>query len=75
MNPMMIMKIKGMIDNFRQEHPKMVPFFRTISQKALTEGSVLEIKATAVDGKEYVSNIRLTGNDIELINILSEMGG
>ena len=53
----------------------MVPFFRTISQKALTEGSVLEIKATAVDGKEYVSNIRLTGNDIELINILSEMGG
>ena len=52
----------------------MLTFLRTIHQKALSEGSVLEIKATSVDGKEYVSNIKVTANDMELIRLLSGMG-
>ena len=73
MNPMMLIQLKEKIDTFRTEHPKMVPFFKMINQKALSEGSVLEIKATSVDGNEYVSNIKVTANDIELIKLLSAM--
>lgn len=75
MNPMMLMQIKEKIETFNREHPKMIPFFQTINRNALTEGSVLEIKATSVDGQEYVSNIRITANDMELISLMSGMGG
>ncbi len=75
MNPMMILQIKEKIDTFKKEHPKMLPFFKTINQKALEEGSILEIKATSVDGVEYVSNIKVTANDIEMIRIISGLGG
>ena len=74
MNPMILLRIKEKIDTFRRDHPKMLSFLRTIHQKALSEGSVLEIKATSVDGKEYVSNIKVTANDMELIRLLSGMG-
>ena len=74
MNPMVLMEIKAKIDKFGKEHPKMLPFFKTVSRDALSVGSVLELKATSLDGKEYVSNIRITENDVELINLISSLG-
>lgn len=74
MNPMIIMQIKEKIDTFRREHPKVMPFFKIINQQALQEGSVLEIKVTDTMGKEYVSNIRVTENDIDLIRVISGLG-
>ena len=52
----------------------MIPFFKTIHKKALAEGNVLEIKAIAADGKEYVSNIRMTANDMEIVRMLGDLG-
>ena len=52
----------------------MMPFFKTINQQALQAGSVLEIKVTDTMGKEYVSNIRVTENDIDLIRVISGLG-
>ncbi len=75
MNPMKIMQLKGNIDRFKKEHQKMLSFFKTISKKAMAEGSVLEIKVTSTEGKEYVANIKLTQNDMEIVKIISEMGG
>ena len=75
MNPMTLLKIKDKIGTFRKEHPKMVKFFERINEKAMTEGSVMEIKVTTVEGREYASNIRVTANDAELFRILSELGG
>ena len=57
---------------FNQDHPKVGPFFQVLRDRALTEGAVLELKATTPDGKEYVSNIRLTANDIETLRMLSK---
>ena len=74
MNPMMLIQIKEKIDVFRREHPKVMPFFKTINNQALQEGSVLEIKVTDTAGKEYVSNIRVTENDINLIRLISGLG-
>lgn len=74
MNPMELLKIKERVGTFQAEHPKMLPFFQTIRKKALAEGSVLEIKATAPDGKEYVSNIRMTANDMEIVRMIGELG-
>ena len=74
MNPFDIVKIKQRFDTFSKDHPKVVPFFRVIGEKGLTEGTVLELKCTTPDGQDYVSNIRVNQNDIELMRELASMG-
>ena len=74
MNPMFLMQAKQRLELFQKEHPKVLPFFNTVKAQALREGTVLELKVTDPDGKEYVSNIRLTANDVETVRMLSEQG-
>ena len=71
-NPMAIMKIKERMNIFRQDHPKIGPFFQMLKDRALVEGTIYELKVTTPEGKEYTANIRLTANDIETIRILSK---
>ena len=75
MNPMILLQIKEKIDIFREQHPKMRSFVHVIKQKAISVGSVIEIKVTSPDGQEYVSNIKVTENDVDLIRIITERGG
>ena len=71
-NPMAIMKIKERMNIFRQDHPKIGPFFQMLKDRALVEGTIYELKVTTPEGKDYTANIRLTANDIETIRILSK---
>ena len=70
-NPMALMKLKGRLELFQQDHPKVGPFFQMLRSRALAEGTIYELKVTTTDGQEYVSNIRLTANDIETLQMLS----
>ncbi len=70
MNPMDLLKLKDKFKRFNEDHPKVVPFFKVIGEKAMVPGSVFEIKVTDPNGKEYVSNIRLNENDIDAINAI-----
>ena len=72
MNPMAIMKIKGMLEKFRSNHPKIPAFFAAASH-TMSEGSIIEITVTNVDGKALCTNMRVTAEDIELINQLKEL--
>ncbi|MCR5098681.1 MAG: hypothetical protein K6B14_07015 [Lachnospiraceae bacterium] len=58
---------------FNSDHPKVVPFFMTVGEHAMVPGSVFEIKVTDPDGREYVSNIRLNENDIEIMRTIMEL--
>ena len=69
LNPMTLMKLKARFSIFRQEHPKVLPFLKAVSQNALREGTVMEVKFTDPEGKEYKSNIRLTQDDLETIRM------
>lgn len=69
-NPMALMKMKDRLKVFKQDHPKVGPFFQVLHDNAIMEGTVLELKATTPDGKEYVSNIRLTPNDVETLRTI-----
>ena len=69
-NPMALMKMKERMRIVGQDHPKVGPFFQVLRDKAMVEGTVLELKATTPEGREYVSNIRLTENDIETLRTL-----
>ncbi len=73
-NPMNLMKIKERLTIFQRQHPKVHLFLQDVGSKAIKEGSVIEMKVTDPDGKSYVTNIRLTKEDIESIELMKTMG-
>lgn len=72
MNPLKLMQMKETMDRFTAAHPKVLPFFRAVSGQALAEGTVIEMKVTTPEGKAYLSSIRLTQEDLKLIQEMKE---
>ncbi|MBQ3797264.1 MAG: hypothetical protein II842_13510 [Butyrivibrio sp.] len=70
MNPMLLMQLQQRLGLFQQDHPKVIPFFQAVGANAVTEGTVFAVKVTTPDGKVLESNIKLTANDIETINMM-----
>lgn len=69
MNPMDLMKFAGKAGKFKEDHPKVIAFLKDIGMQ-MKEGDVLELKYTAQDGTEKVTNFRLTPADIEIIDLI-----
>jgi len=72
-NPMQLLSIKGCFDKFSAAHPKFIQFIKAVSAQGLPEGTVLECKVTTPDGKEMQANIKITAQDLELIEKLREI--
>lgn len=68
-----IMKIKGAWDSFNRNHPKLVPFCRAVAGEAICDGTIIEIKVTSPDGKEYNTNMKLTKDDLDLLAQLKSL--
>ena len=71
-NPMAMLQMKERLNIFNQDHPRVAPFFNAVGGNALMEGSVLELKVTTPEGKEYITNLRLNANDLETIDMLKK---
>ena len=65
-NPMMLLRAKEMLKQFNERHPKVLPFFKSIKED-IGPGAVIEMKVTSADGKETVTNIRRTEEDVDTI--------
>ena len=50
MNPLELMKAKGMIQDFGQRHPMIPKFFKRASLE-IKEGTIIEMVVTAPDGE------------------------
>ncbi len=70
-NPMQIVKLKTMLNDFRKRHPGVTSFVRKIRKKGVPEGSVLEVKITSPDGEAMTTNFRVTAEDLDFINTIS----
>lgn len=66
MNPLALVKIKPLLKTFKENHPKFLMFVRKTLREA-DKGSVVEVKITTSEGKEYFTNIKLSENDMELV--------
>ena len=73
MNPMMLMKLRERLQQFQSQHPKFQLFLSAVGQQAIETGTIIEVKVTRPDGKEMVTNLRLTEDDVESIRMVSEM--
>mgnify|MGYP003498976179 CR=1 FL=1 len=72
MNPMAFMKIKGMVEKFKENHPKVPMFFKAASQ-SIGEGTIIEINVTTAEGKNICTNMKVTKEDLELVEQLKQM--
>ena len=67
MNPMTIMKMKGLIDQFKRNHPK-VPMFFLAANQSIVVGSVVEITVTSPEGEKLCTNMKVTQDDLNLFD-------
>lgn len=74
MNPMALMQIKGMLDTFCKNHPK-VPMFLQSAGQNINEGSVIEISVTTAEGKNLCTNMKVTADDLALVAQLKSLAG
>ena len=69
-NPMQLMKIKGLWDQFTIRHPKFPAFLKAMSQGAVKEGSILELTVITPDGRKISTNLKVTAEDEDMIREL-----
>lgn len=69
-NPASLLKLKKRYEIFSQQHPKILMFFKNVFVREIEPGTVIEIKVTDKDGKSAVTNMRLTPEDVETIQML-----
>ncbi len=68
-----IMKFKGAWDTFNKNHPKFMPFMQAVGQEAIADGTIIEVKVTSSEGKEYNTNMKVTQSDLDLFAQLKGM--
>jgi len=73
-SPADLLKIRGAAAKFNKNHPKLLPFFGAAKSKAMTPGSVIELSVSDPNGEKIETNLRVQESDIELINLLMEIG-
>ena len=74
MNLSDMLKLKSAKEKFEKGHPKMAAFVGYILSHPMEENTVIEISVTEPDGKVISSNIRVTAQDLEIVNQLKELG-
>lgn len=68
-----LMKMKGMFETFNKNHPRFIPFVQAAGRDAMMEGTVIDIKVTSPDGKEYNTNMKITQSDLELFESIQNI--
>ena len=63
-----MMKIKGAWDQFTRNHSKFMPFIQAVGKDAIGDGTVIEVKVTSPDGREFNTNMKLTQSDLDLFS-------
>ncbi len=73
LNPMAILGLKNDFDRFQNNHPKFIQFVKALTRTGIQEGTVMECKVVTADGQEFQTNIKLTSDDLELIEKLKNL--
>lgn len=72
-NPLQLMQLGERLKIFREQHPRVIEFLHAVAREHLQPGVVMELKVTDPDNKTMVTNIKLTPEDIETIEIIKNL--
>ena len=70
LNPKQLMQLAERWRIFKDQHPRVIDFVRAVSRDGLQPGMIMELRVTDTEGKTSVTNIRVTPEDVETIDIL-----
>lgn len=73
MNPRRMLELAKLQQKFKKNHPKVFPFLKVAAEKALQEGSVVDISVTTPEGKVMRTNLRIKPEDMEIVEQLKQM--
>ncbi len=65
MNPMALLKAKKSWDTFCGNHPKFPAFMQAVQANGIKEGTVIEVSVTTPEGKNMMTNLRITASDMQ----------
>lgn len=74
MNPTALFKIMELKRRFDKNHPKFGAFFKAAGKDALVEGSIITISVQAPGKNEMVTNLKVTQDDLELMEEIKNIG-
>lgn len=63
-------KMMNLWNRFKANHPKFPMFLSALAQNGVEEGTVFEINVTTADGKTISSNLKLSADDMQIIQEL-----
>lgn len=72
-NPASIMKIMGLKNQFTANHPKFAAFFERVVSQGVGEGDIIEVTVTRADGTSITANMRVTQEDLALVEELKNL--
>lgn len=72
-NPLHLIEMKSLADKLRRNHPKFPAFLQAVMREGLKPDCVVELKVTEPDGREYITNVRITEEDLSCIERLTEL--
>lgn len=71
---MELMKIMGIWNSFKANHPKFPKFMAAAAQPGvISANTILEMKITTADGRTLETNLKITESDMELIQQLKNI--
>ena len=72
-NPAALLQMMNLWSRFQKNHPKFPKFLAAVVQNGIREGSIIEIKVTTAEGENFDSNLKITAEDMDMIEQLKNM--
>lgn len=72
-NPAAILQVMNVWNKFKKNHPKFPKFMTAVYQNGIKEGTIIEINVTTADGQSLNSNLKISAEDMELIEQLKKL--
>lgn len=69
----MMLKLGGLWGKFTKNHPKFPQFIKALQSNGIKADTVIDIKITYPDGKTVDSNLKISEQDLQLIEELKKL--
>lgn len=73
MNPAKLLQFKREWERFTQRHPKLMRYLSVVSRTHMKEGVIVELSVREPDGNPLHANLRLTSEDVALLQSVKEL--
>lgn len=75
MNPMALLKAKKSWETFVGNHPRFPAFLQAVQSTGIREGTVIEVSVTTPEGRNMMTNVKLTASDMKAFEDLKGLQG